>query len=782
MSRGDPIQNSFVSGYMSARLRGRDDLKQYVQGMRQAFNGIVLPHGGFTKRPGTYFVAEVKTSGVDPATDPVALIPFEVAAEQQYVIEAGDQYLRFFANQGIVETTPGSGTPYEVATDYTGDQMRNLRYAQNADVMYMVHEDGHPYKLSRTAFATFTWSRVLFTRGHAPRRPANLTTTTITASGAGPYTLTFSAPHGLTTGFDVGRSVWLFHSASNTAWYNITAVPSTTTLTCDLADGAHDGTARTTWALGLFSNAEGPRCVAFHEGRLWYGGSQLHPDYIVGSVSDDFDNFDPGNGEGADRAISKRVVGSQVNRVVWMQSQGNQLAIGTTGGEYRIFGANDDILTPTSTVIRPASNRGSADVPPVLVNNKVLYAQRNRQSIYAFAYDLAQNSYLSTNLAILAEDIYDKGSIQRMAYQQDRDSVLWIARGDGALVGMTYEPEQQVIGHHLHDLGGEVQDVACIQNAEATGDQLWALVKYEINGADRYYIVYMVDQFRPTFDQSRATAKERSRALDDAFFVDCGLSVDLPLTISSISMANPVVVTSTAHGLSNGDRVKLRIPRTVPLDTEDDGETDYNGFELDNVSATVANVTANTFELSGVDGTGYSAYTSGGTARKEFQSVSGLSHLNGRVVDILADGAVHPQRTVSGGSVTLQNWASIAHVGLHYEYRGETQRFAGGTAGARLGTEQGKRSKIKRVALILHNTLGLKAGTGAGTDLTLEELQFRDGSTDMDQPPPLFTGEVEAPVEHGWSRGPATVFFKSDQPYPCTVLAVAPRMETNERG
>ena len=781
MSRGDPIQNSFVSGLLSSRLRGRDDLKQYVQGMRQALNGICTPHGGFTKRPGTHFVAEVKNT-----TSPLALLPFEVAVEQQYVIEAGHQYFRFYANQGVVETFVGSGVPYEVVTNYTGENMRNLRYAQNADIMYLVHKDGHPYKLSRTAFATFAWTKVAFKDGQMPRAPQNITATTLTVSGVGPYTLTWSAnpvTGGLTTAADVGRGVLQNHAGTNLAWYLITAVTSATTATATLMKGAHDGTARTTWSLGLFSDTEGPRCACFHENRLWYGGSLRHPDYIVGSVSDDFDNFDPGNGETADRAISKRVVGSQVNTILWLQSQSNQLAIGTSGGEYRLFGANDDILTPTSTVVRPSSNIGSAAVGSVLINNKVLYVRRDTRSVHSYSYDLSQDSYRSENLTLLAEDLFDRGGITRMTYQGGPNSIVWLVRGDGLLVGLTYEPEQEVIAHHPHNLGGTVLDVVSIKNLNATADQLWALVEYVVGGALRQYIVYMVDQFRPDYDHSRATAIERSKSLDDAFYVDCGLSLDDPKTITSISMANPVVITSTAHGFNNGERVKIRVPRIVPVDTKDDRVTDWNGSKLDNLSAVVANATANTFELSGVNGTGYSAYVESGTARKEVTGISGLGHLKGRQVALLVDGATHPRRTVSAtGTIDLQGRGSIVHVGLPYTYRGETQRFAGGGAGGRVGTEQGKRSKIKRVALILHDTMGVFVGTGGGTDLELEEVQFRDGQTFMDRPPPLFSGEVEVPVENGWSRGEATVYFESVDPHPVTVLAVAPRVETNERG
>jgi len=89
--------------------------------------------------------------------------------------------------------------------------------------------------------------------------------------------------------------------------------------------------------------------------------------------------------------------------------------------------------------------------------------------------------------------------------------------------------------------------------------------------------------------------------------VDGGLVVDSSAikTITGATAANPVVVTSTAHGLSNGDEVF--ISSVV-------GMTELNGRQFK-----ISNVTANTFELqdmssTNVDGSGYTAYTSGGTA------------------------------------------------------------------------------------------------------------------------------------------------------------------------
>ena len=72
--------------------------------------------------------------------------------------------------------------------------------------------------------------------------------------------------------------------------------------------------------------------------------------------------------------------------------------------------------------------------------------------------------------------------------------------------------------------------------------------------------------------------------------------------ISAVTKANPAVVTLAAHGFSNGDRVYI---------------TGVGGMvELKNREFTVANVTSNTFELSGINSTGYTTYTSGGIAKK----------------------------------------------------------------------------------------------------------------------------------------------------------------------
>jgi hypothetical protein len=71
-------------------------------------------------------------------------------------------------------------------------------------------------------------------------------------------------------------------------------------------------------------------------------------------------------------------------------------------------------------------------------------------------------------------------------------------------------------------------------------------------------------------------------------------------TISGATAADPVVITATSHGFSDGDEVEIN---SIV------GMTELNGRRF-----TVANKNANDFELEDEDGSAYTAYSSGGTA------------------------------------------------------------------------------------------------------------------------------------------------------------------------
>ena len=99
----DIITNSFNAGEWSPRLDGRSDLEKYFSACRLLENMIPTRYGPAERRPGLYYVGEVKDS-----SKKAKLFPFKYSTVQAYMLEYGDEYIRFYKDRGqIVE---GTGT------------------------------------------------------------------------------------------------------------------------------------------------------------------------------------------------------------------------------------------------------------------------------------------------------------------------------------------------------------------------------------------------------------------------------------------------------------------------------------------------------------------------------------------------------------------------------------------------------------------------------------------------------------------------------------------------
>ena len=217
MPKASAALTDFTAGELSPRLDGRVDLQKYFSGAKILSNMVVHPHGGASRRPGTIFVSEVKSSA-----QAARLIPFEFNVEQTYILQLGPSYFRILKDGGVVES---GGSAVEVATSYTEAQLPELKFAQSADVMYITHPDHPPRKISRTSHTAWTIADISLIRG--PMQDQNVTTTTLTASArTGSVTITASAATFVST--DVGRLVKLHNGyAKITGFTNTTVVTAT---------------------------------------------------------------------------------------------------------------------------------------------------------------------------------------------------------------------------------------------------------------------------------------------------------------------------------------------------------------------------------------------------------------------------------------------------------------------------------------------------------------------------------------------------------------------------
>ena len=149
MARVTPTLQNFTSGELSPKLAGRYDLGSYFNGCAWQQNFISTVQGPAHYRDGLVFAWNTRNNAI------ANLIDFEFNTEQAYVLEVGDQYMRFYTDHGIVM----NGTvPLEVATPWVAadlvdaDGNSKLRSVQSGDILYITQTDGdyQPQKLTRS--------------------------------------------------------------------------------------------------------------------------------------------------------------------------------------------------------------------------------------------------------------------------------------------------------------------------------------------------------------------------------------------------------------------------------------------------------------------------------------------------------------------------------------------------------------------------------------------------------------------------------------------------------
>lgn len=162
-----PYQADFSSGELSPKLWGRIDLDQYYSGAASLLNFCVMPYGPITRRSGTEFIAEAKSTGK------IRLVSFIYSIKQSVIIEFGDRYARFFYEGGQIYD---GDDIYEIETPWTADMLDELRFAQSGDILYVVCSDVRPARLERhgwtdwrIAYPEFTRQPEEWTEGNWPR-------------------------------------------------------------------------------------------------------------------------------------------------------------------------------------------------------------------------------------------------------------------------------------------------------------------------------------------------------------------------------------------------------------------------------------------------------------------------------------------------------------------------------------------------------------------------------------------------------------------------------------
>ena len=422
----------------------------------------------------------------------------------------------------------------------------------------------------------------------------------------------------------------------------------------------------------------------------------------------------------------------------------------TSGAEFRIKGTGDAAFTPSTINIKPQSFYGSTALRPVVAGNVALFVSPG-QFIREIAYEFATDNFTGRDLSVLARHLVEDYELVDWTFSQAPYSVVWAIRNDGVALILTYQKEQEVYAWTRATTDGLYRSVTAVREGDV--DAIYVLVERVIDGHPVQFIERVDDR--------------KFTDLSDAFCVDAGLTLDVPITITDMTATDPVVVTAPAHGFSNGDIVDISDVYEV-TDTVTQRKklsVNYNGTGF-----VVANVTTDTFELqnagSDYDGSGFAVYSSGGAVRKAVTTLTGLWHLEGASVVAAANGYAQTGITVTNGSITLNEPASRVHIGLPYTCQLITLPVSTYAEGE---TIQGRPKNITSLTVQVERTMGM--WTGPSVD-QMREAKFGLPAL-YGQPLPMVTEDIDVTLKGDWGKKKQVV-IEQRSPLPMTVLALVP--------
>ena len=761
--------SNFTAGELSPRLGGRTDLSKYYSGCSLLENFVVHAHGGVSRRPGTRFVAEVKDSSAF-----TRLVRFQFSVTQAYVLEFGNNYFRVYKD-GAQITSGSPAAAVEVATSYTTAQLRDLKFAQSADVMYVVHNSHPVRKISRTSDTAWSIADAVFQRG--PFMDANKTDTTLTANGrTGSVTISASAVTGINggSGFlstDVGRLVKLHNG-----YAKITAVGSTTSVTVTVMENdLFEEELEPVYAADTISFKEGdPSSTGLeHNDRILDSDKQFvaqgftkgvtitisgttsnNKDVMIVQVTEDTLVVTPSDDLADEAADSGHTLsGKLVADKNWQLG-----AFSATTGYPACVAFYEERLTFAATTEQPqtmffsvggsfedfasGTNDDSALTYTIGSNeiNVIRYLSSSRSllvgtqaSEFVVRASGTDEPITPTNAQIKQQSAHGSSTVEPVKVGS---AVLFVQRAGRKVRELTYNfnsdtyvaPDMSILAEHMTETGivemtYQQEPDSCVWCVLADG-QLVGMTYQRDEKVVGWHRHKIGGTFTGTHESFASTT------------YDYGLVESVVSSPASEEDELYVVVKRTINGATK---------RYVERMADWDFGSDINDARFVDSSL---------------------SYSGSASA-----SLSGLSHLEGQTVSILEEGSTHPDKPVSSGAITLDRTTTSAHVGLGYNSTLTTMRLE---AGSTDGTAQGKIKRIDEVTVRFFRTVNALVG---GELAPFDRIPFRSGADPMDSAIPLFDGDKEQEFPVGFDQD-AFVTVRQDLPLPMSVIAIFARVNT----
>lgn len=666
---------------------------------------------------------------------------------------------------------------YEVQSPYRLADLFALKCGQNADVMYIVHPNYEPRKLTRNG--STSWTLVLFSRTGDPFT-SKKTISAITQANPAKVT---STAHGYSTGdqviIETVVGMTQVNSSSAGQVYTITKVDAD-----NFTLNGINSTGYTAYSSAGYASNKNllPGAIAFYQGRLLYGYSDSYPESFWGSKPLDtngnpqYDDLANGSDVTDGFKFTLSPTTGKVDKIESLVPTLNFLAICTFEGISKCDGgAAGDPISPANVDVTPAVTQGVLQqITPILLGINLMFIHRSGLILYSLEYDVFYNAYNALDQNLNSEHINQSGLTQ-MVYRNGRPPMFLSTRNDGVLIGTTFllggKNNTAVNGCHRHILGGTSSKVLSVGNMPRDNafDQTWLVVERVINGQTVRYVEYVNDEVIFPEEEEYFTGDEESddrtwrnavfEVQKQCVFNDANLTYDgsdyATFTMTPGALTGNGITFTASGSVFTSAMVGREIWKKA-VNGVGTGRAIITGY----TSATIVtcNIISDFDTITVIPVNSWYLTTN---------VISGLWHLEGQTVNVVTDGGEHAQRTVSNGLINLQYQSSVVQSGLSYLGLLKSMSVEGGSPGQ---PSQGKTKICNRVDIHFLNTLGAKYGSSL---YRLQDTEFRTINDLTGRPSPPYTGIKNLNFDD-ISESEKHIYIVQDKPLPCTILNVIP--------
>lgn len=723
MAKVTAVSTNFTAGELTPKMGVRVDVQRYQNGAALIENGWPIIHGGIDKRWGTLYRGPSKM-----ASKKARLIPFVYSRTQAYWLEFGDFYMRVHTPAGLVLSSPG--VPYEIVTPYSEAQVQTMDFNQGADTMLLWHTAVFPRRLRRFSDTKWVLDEAPFNPppfDEIGDRPSVAVTLSATTVGTG---RTATAASAMWLAADVGREIW---QGGGTA--KITAVVSATVATVEITS-AFDAAALTSgqWVLALSPQATCTPSVSTPVGAditLTLGAAGWRASYVGKLVT-----------------INEGVV----------KLTGFTSDTIMTGIIERPLNTTAAAIASSWTVASPAWNSvdgypstGTFHMQRLLVAGSPSYPQT--------VWGSAIGEYFNFLLGVTDTDAFAfqmvSDDLNPISYLSSSETLMALSFGgeftmDGGVEKPITPTNVRAKPRSNHGCA-QVRPIRVGSEevyVQRTGKRVRAASFNESTGVwGAPDISVLADHLTAPGITALSWHKEPGMlimaARSDGVLAHCTFDRDQDVAGWARSNLGGVVESIATIPDGDRDRTMMVVRRTI------------NGATVRYLEM----FDEDTYTDSAIRGTQVTAAT----------VWTGLDHLEGEEVAILADGISQPRQTVTGGQITLQRPASTVEIGRPIKLRVKllTPEVTGG-AGAALGARQ----RVNEITVAVRDTVGLA--------INGEQVPFRQlGEGVLNQPITPFTGFKDV-SDIGWSSGQTETVIEHDDPLPCHLMGVIRKFTINE--